>query len=174
MFKLRRLKPEDAQDMFKWMHDEEVVRYLSANFQEKTLEDCMLFIENSNKEEKTEIHRAIINNNDKYLGTVSLKNISRVKHDAEFAIVLQREAFGTGAAHYALRRMIQMGFGELQLDRIYLCVRTANKRAIRLYRKFGFLQISVIANSSNTKKEPDDLIWMEINQNDFVNKNEQN
>ena len=49
---LRKLKITDAPLMLEWMQDDEVVHYMQANFQAKTLSDCELFIKLSQEDEE--------------------------------------------------------------------------------------------------------------------------
>ena len=58
--------------MMEWMHDASVVEFMQANFKEKTLEDCERFIAQS-LEDFENLHLAIANDEDEYMGTVSLK-----------------------------------------------------------------------------------------------------
>ena len=45
---------------------------------------------------------------------------------------------GRGLGEIIVRRLIEIGFGELDLDRLYLNVLRDNARAIRLYEGLGF------------------------------------
>ena len=60
---LRKLKKKDADFMLEWMHDKNVISELNANFSEKTIDDCIAFIENSNISDE-DIHFAIVDAND--------------------------------------------------------------------------------------------------------------
>ena len=83
--RLRKLELKDAPLMLEWMHDETVVKDMQADFSSKTLEDCNHFILSS-KDTRKNLHLAIVDENDEYMGTVSLKNIEEDK--AEFAITV--------------------------------------------------------------------------------------
>ena len=85
MTKLRKLKQSDAPLMLEWMHDEDVVHFMKADFQHKTLGDCERFIESSQEDSKN-IHLAAVDDTDIYMGTVSLKNIDN--GSSEFAITM--------------------------------------------------------------------------------------
>ena len=45
--KLRKLELKDASQMLEWMHDEDVIKNLQADFLSKTLKDCQEFIVSS-------------------------------------------------------------------------------------------------------------------------------
>lgn len=135
---LRRLERKDAPLMLEWMHDPSVVEHLHANFLSKTLEDCERFISNSQTDENN-LHLAITDDSDVYLGTVSLKDI----HDgmAEFAITIRASAMGKGVSCAAMREIIRIGFEEKNLNSIFWCVSPENKRAVRFYDKNGYVRV---------------------------------
>lgn len=141
--KLRGLKIEDAEHMLSWMKDDFVTHDLKTNFREKTLEDCIAFIQNSYKNE-VNWHLAIVDENDIYMGTVSLKEINAFKQCAEFAITVKRNAMGKGYAKYAINSMFALGFKKMNLDKIYWSVSPENQRAIRFYDKNGFQQFPIV------------------------------
>lgn len=124
--------------MLEWMHAKNVVKVLAQNFENKTIEDCRQFIENANKEESTCLHRAICNEEDEYLGTVSLKHINMRDRNAEYAISMREKAMGTGASLYGTKELLKYAFQELHLEKVYLNVITENVRAKKFYAKVGF------------------------------------
>lgn len=137
--KLRKLELKDAQFMLEWMHDESIVKYMQADFSSKTINDCIRFV-NYSKDTTGNLHLAIVDDNDEYMGTVSLKNIEDNK--AEFAISVRKRAMGKGYSKYAINAIISVGFEELKLSSIYWYVSNCNKRALRFYDKNGFQRIS--------------------------------
>lgn len=137
---LRNLELQDASLMLEWMHDKTVVEYLQSNFLERTLKDCEDFIALS-KIDKSNLNLAIINKNNIYMGTVSLKNITET--DAEFAITMRRAAMGKMYAKFAMEEILRIGFEKFNLKRIFWCVSPENKRAIRFYDKNGYSRIKI-------------------------------
>lgn len=132
--RLRDLEPRDAERMLAWMHDPFVVEKLQANFLEKTAADCRAFIAASHADGN--LHLAIADDADVYMGTASLKHIAAGA--AEFAIVVCREAMGKGYAIGAMREILALGFGRYGLTTIYWRVAPDNARALRFYDKNGF------------------------------------
>ena len=126
--------------MLQWMHDPDAVAHLQGRFLEKTLQDCLNFIADS-RECDNQLHLAIVGEDDTYLGTVSLKHIDRQQKDAEFAIAIHPDAMGTGCAQWAMERILQLGFQEQRLNRIFWCVSPENRRAVRFYEKSGYTQV---------------------------------
>lgn len=139
---IRNLQLKDAPLMLEWMHDKSVVEDLQQDFCDKTIEDCKKFILNS-WEDKENIHLAIVDDMDTYMGTVSLKHIDIYRKQAEFAITIRSCAMGKGISQYAMEEVLRMGFGEMQLERIYWCVSENNKRAIRFYEKNRYKRINI-------------------------------
>ena len=147
--KLRKLEIKDAEKMHEWMHDESVVEHLKADFSQKTISDCIDFIKQS-KAKHDSHNYAIVDDNDEYMGTVSLKNINKGR--AEFAIVVRSVAMGKGYAVWAINEILRIGFVDLRLKIIYWCVSLDNKRANRFYKKLNFCEFS-FDNQNDLKKD---------------------
>ena len=164
--RLRKLNDKDAPLMLEWMHDPDVVSKMQTNFQSKTLEDCLAFIEIAN-EDKTNLHLAIVNDEDEYMGTVSLKHI--VDRSAEFAITVRKCAMGAGYSKYGMKTILEIGLKELNLNSIYWCVSPENVRAVRFYDKNGYKRIKaeddllkmILQNGTYSEKQINEYIWYE-------------
>lgn len=138
--KLRSLEAEDAEYMLEWMQDENVTFYLAEDFSDITLEQCQGFIFQSFFEQDKNIHYAITDAKDEYIGTISLKNIDRKRNCAEYAIVCRTKAMGKGYAKEATEELFRIAIEEMQLKLLYLNVYDFNVRAQKLYQKVGFEQ----------------------------------
>lgn len=159
--KLRKLQKEDAPFMLEWMHDDEVVHFLSANFAEKKIEDCLAFIEKTQNFD-TDMSLAITNEENEYVGTVSLKHIDHINSVAEFAISIRKTAMGKGYASYAMAEILKKGIEELKLKNIYWCVSCENKRAVRFYDKNKYLRTNSVPESLRNRYSKElnkKLIW---------------
>lgn len=143
MIELRKLRLEDAPFMLEWMHDDDLIKDMRADFKSKTLEDCRLFIRAS-QEDKKNAHFAVADIADTYVGTVSLKNIDIENKAAEFAICMRRCALGTGMAAEAMKKVIEKAFQEMKLEIVYWSVNPGSKRAVRFYNKNGYLKIRTL------------------------------
>lgn len=139
--KIRRLELRDAPYMLEWMHDEDLTNNLQAEFKNITLTDCEAFIRHS-WEDKNNLHMAAADDNDIYMGTVSLKNIDRTVKNAEFAIAFRRCALGTGISAFAMKEILRYGLEVLGLEQIYWYVSRDNARAVRFYDKCGYPRIA--------------------------------
>ena len=93
--RLRDLELRDASRMLEWMHDEDVIKNLRTDFRTLELKDAEHFIIQSKKACEN-IHKAIVSDENEYMGTVSLKQIDYKKGNAEFAITVCRDAMSKG------------------------------------------------------------------------------
>jgi len=142
MIRLRKLMEKDAPLMLEWMHDPQVQTGFKKNMLEASLEDALTFIRGAQDTEVSKagqsVHFAIVNDEDEYLGTISLKNVDPLNETAEYAIATRKVAHGTGAAFLATGLLLQKAFSEYGLNRVFLSVYANNESAIRLYEKSGF------------------------------------
>lgn len=140
---LRELQEKDAPLMLRWMHDADVTAWMEADFASKTLDDCLRFIAAS-KNNPAHVHMAIVDENDTYMGTTSLKNIDRENGHAEFAITICKEAMGKGLSKQAMADIIAYGLEKIGLEKVYWYVRKDNQRAVRFYDKNQYPRVETL------------------------------
>lgn len=166
--KLRLLEEKDSKLMYEWMHDESVTNKLRGNFSSKTLDDCLMFIRES-KVDKNNIHLAIVNDEDEYMGTVSLKHIDETQRYAEFAITIRSKAMGHGYSWYGMDQILKYGLLQKGLDNIYWCVSKENIRAVKFYDKHGYEEcINVPLELITSYKDINNLKWYFINKSHLI------
>lgn len=138
---LRQLLEKDVNGMLEWMHDPDIQNNFRATLQDMGKEDALQFIKRAECTPVAgkSIHYAIVNADDEYLGTISLKNVDLKSKNAEYAISLRKKAQGLGIATEATREILRKAFDDFGLERVYLNVLSENKRAIHLYEKCGFV-----------------------------------
>lgn len=155
---LRQLQPGDAPFMLEWMHDLEIVQYMGKNFGEKDLNDCLQFIDAA-KSDSQNLHYAVVDENGRYMGTVSLKHLGLVPNTAEFAITLRRCAMGKGYAQYAISKIFEYGSEKYGIKQVLWCVKAENARAIHFYDKRGYPKADCIPVCYSELYLDDTLIW---------------
>ena len=159
--RLRKLKIEDASRMLEWMHDDSVVHYMGTNFAEKSIDDCQTFIRGS-MDSKADMHLAIVDDTDSYMGTVSLKHIDKESKSAEFAITVCKDAMGKGYSTFGMKEILRIGLDEIGLESIYWCVSSENVRAVRFYDKNGYARTKKVpkeAEKHYTDEQMKNFIW---------------
>lgn len=139
---LRGLIEQDAPLMLEWMHDPDIQKGFKKKMVSLTENDALKFIRDSAIVEPLKtgdnLHLAIADEEDRYLGTISLKSIDIENGTAEYAIITRKEAHGTGIAHRATGLILKKAFFEMGLRRVFLSVYSNNVAAIKLYEKSGF------------------------------------
>lgn len=154
---LRKLEYKDIPFMLEWMHDIDITRYLKNDFEKATEESQKKFVDNSFTKESANF--AIVDDNDEYLGSISLKNIDYDDKKAEYAICLRRKSVGTNVASSATMAILKYAFEELCLNRVYLNVVSNNIRANKFYEKIGFVYEGEFKEAINIKGVLEDLRW---------------
>ena len=157
---IRKLEIKDAPLMLEWMHDSNVVEFFGVDFSSKTLNDAEQFILNSFTEDNQNF--AIVDEFDEYQGTISLKNIDYKNMNAEYAISIRSSAMGKGFSKDATDKLLTYAFERLNLNRVYLCVASDNIRAIKFYKKYGFIYEGKFTNHIRRNDNFVDLEWYYI------------
>lgn len=135
--KLRRLESSDVVPMLEWMTADDVEKFFRFDKSKITIDTCKEFIKNSFSEKNR--HYAIADDDNRYLGTISLKNINVKDSNAELAIALANNARGLGYGTLAVNELLKIAFDEIGLHKVYLNVLSDNAPAIHLYEKSGFV-----------------------------------
>lgn len=96
------------------------------------------------------------------IGTASLnRRPNRMRHRGVFGISLKRAWWGCGAAPALMGEILtfarENGFEQLDLE-----VRSDNRRAIRLYEKYGFRRLCTFPNYLKIHGEPVDCDFMSL------------
>ncbi|EFR44496.1 GNAT family N-acetyltransferase [Streptococcus pseudoporcinus] len=169
---LRKLKIEDSSNMLEWMHDENVTQNLFSNFKNKTIKDAEDFIEQSFSD-KENIHLAISNDTDEYMGTVSLKHVNLEVKAAELAISVRRAAMGHGYSWYGMKEILNQAFDKYGLECVYWCVSRSNSRALRFYTKHNFHEVLDVPTELKERYSTiEDLVWFSVLKGDIIDKRE--
>jgi len=135
--RLRALELKDAELMLEWMKDEDLNRYFRFDADSVTLDSVKDYISKASSCESDK-HYAIVEDDDIYLGTISLKNIDVNNSNAEYAVALRKVSIGSGIARAATLDILNKAFEMFHLNKVYLNVVSENKRAVRFYEKMEF------------------------------------
>jgi len=103
-----------------------------------------------------------------FVGFVYLNNIDWFARNAEFGILIgERSRHGKGLAREALALVVDYAFKTLNLQRLYLRVVAFNKRALRLYRGFGFVQEGIQRQHAFARGRYHDVVLMGLLRGEF-------
>ena len=160
---MRHLELKDAKRMMICLNDKEVTRFMKIGERDFSIEDCKNYIKNCEKNKDT-MHFAITDENDNWIGTVSLKNISN--KEAEYAIILSKTAHGKGYSQKSTKEILNFAFNNLNLNKVYLYVSTTNIRANKFYLKFGWKLDKTENSKELINGMPVTYNWYSISKND--------
>ncbi|MCQ2482215.1 MAG: GNAT family N-acetyltransferase [Clostridia bacterium] len=170
MIKLRQLEFKDIDYMLEWMHSEESKSIFQKDMSNITYEMAQNFINNSQGDTFADgyVHFAVVDDDDEYLGTISLKNIDMENSCAEYAVSMRTKARGTGASMTATKAILNIAFLKYNLHRVYLNVLTTNERANKFYQKVGFVFEGTSKDSLCIRGEFKSLNWYSMIKEDFL------
>ncbi|MCM1263982.1 MAG: GNAT family N-acetyltransferase [Butyrivibrio sp.] len=171
--RLRILESKDCDGMMEWMHDKEAIHSFQKNMEDKTRADVLNFIASAKPIplDGEDMHYAVVDETDEYLGTISLKSINLKDGNAEYAISTRKKVWGKGVAQEATKELLNIAFKELHLEKVYLNVLADNVRAIRLYEKCGFHLEGEFRNHLYLEGQYKNLKWYAILRKEYMKNN---
>lgn len=163
---LRKLLNKDAPFMFEWMKDEKINCFFRFDPEQVTMGSVLDFIKNSENMVNS-YHFAVADDEDNYLGTVSLKNVDTISKNGEYAIAIRTCAQSIGVGKFATVQILSFAFKELNLERVYLNVLSDNEHAVLFYTKFGFTYEGEFYHHVNLKGELKSLKWFRMMKDEY-------
>lgn len=147
--KLTELHLEDSKTLLKWINTRSLV--INNNSYKPIHEyDHNDWFTRVTSDSNVRIFGIRMYDNEKNLliGTCQLYNIDIISRSAELAIRIGEEIFqGKGYGYQAITSLINFGFNDLNLNRIYLQVFNTNQNAIKLYTNIGFQNEGILRQS---------------------------
>lgn len=132
------LKPTEKEDidyLLTLMKNPEIMDYwFSEPYTNK--EKFTASFDERQKDESTRQFIAYVG--DEKIGYTSLFHINQRHRTAIFAIMLDQNSQGNGYAEEVVRRAVDYGFYQLNLNKITLDVVDFNEKAVHIYEKVGF------------------------------------
>lgn len=138
---LTELDRANAEIIRAWLNDPEVHRHLLVGHVPITREEEERYYDervSASDSYSFEIH---VTADDRYIGNVSLENVSLIHRHAELGLVIgSKEDWGKGYGADAI--ITCLGFAFLALGLHCVCIRTDqyHDRALELYRRIGFVE----------------------------------
>jgi ribosomal-protein-alanine N-acetyltransferase len=141
---LRRLQPEDEQEIFQLRSDEKVSALIDRPIA-TTIDDARQFISKIIAAQAM-MWVITLKDNPKLIGTIVYWNIVKEKDEAEVGYELLPQYRGQGIMHEALLKVIEFGFKTLGLKIIVADPRAINEPSVKLLEKCGFAKKSEVDN----------------------------
>ncbi|PLR79736.1 N-acetyltransferase [Bacillus canaveralius] len=166
---LKEVTTEDANDMFKYLSDKDVVKHMGlAPFQ--TVKDVWDEINwyNSIIKEGTGIRWGVtLKDFGKIIGSCGFLNMVTKHHRAEVGFELSKDYWGKGIASEALEAVVKFGYHHYQLERIEALIEPANLPSQKLVEKQGFTREGLLRHYEYTCGKFDDLYMYSIIKGDL-------
>jgi RimJ/RimL family protein N-acetyltransferase len=166
--RIRAIEKTDIDEIMKWVNDPEVksnllMRYpVSQCQEEKWIETALAADNQRNKTFALETKDGV------YLGGIGLHKIDWENSNAEVGIVIgKKEYWDKGYGTDAMMAMLDFGFNQMNLHRIYLRVFEFNHRGIRSYEKCGFKREGVLRHDRYKEGQYYDTVMMGILKEEF-------
>jgi len=128
----------DVDDYLRWRNDVDVTRTL-LHPRPRSREEVASMVEHWIEGGDNFAIEAIDLPQPIHIGSCGLHDIVWRSRKAEFSIIIgEKQYWGRGYATATTQLMLEYGFGELNLHRIYLYTFSFNTGGIRAYEKVGF------------------------------------
>ena len=140
-YSLREITREDLVHITRWRNNPELIQHLCSPFRFIDEEVDTQWFNRYLESRARNIRLAICQKNSgEIIGAVYLLEIDWLNRNAEFGILIGDEnAQGKGAGEFATRGILKHAFLDLNLHRVSLIALASNERALRLYRRIGFV-----------------------------------
>ena len=112
----------------------------------------------------------ILNHSREFVGIIEFFNTSWRNRRAELSIIIKREYRGKGYGTEAIEKILNIGFGELGFNRIWLRVLEYNRQAIVSYIKAGFIEEGICREESIRFGKFKNQVQMSILRNEWLHR----
>lgn len=169
--KLKPLSYDDLAIIHEAKNNEELVANLSTGFRYSSEPSSMDWLHEVIKDKSIEIagiwYKERANQKLEMTGIISFSKIDTLHRTAELHVQLFAN-YGVGLGSQVLPMWLEHGFDDLNLNRIYLHVQTANDRAVSLYNTAGFQHEGLLRQSVFKKGEYRDRYIMSILRSEYL------
>lgn len=136
---MRKMLPRDAADMFEYASRPEVSEYLLWNphTTQRFTKNYLHFLQSQYGSKNFYDWAVTLRSSEKMIGTCGFTSFDLANNSAEVGYVLSSSYWGQGIAPEALKKVIDFGFRELELHRIYARIMDGNTRSEAVAKKCG-------------------------------------
>jgi [ribosomal protein S5]-alanine N-acetyltransferase len=166
---LRQITKDDAEDIFKYLSDENVMKYYGLE-PFKSIDEAMEEIGwyQSSFDEGSGVRWGItLKGHGKVIGSCGFLNKVPQHYRSEIGFELSKDHWGKGIANEALAAVIHYGFEQLNLQRIQALIEPPNLSSQKLVEKNGFIKEGLLRNYEYTCGKFDDLFMYSLIKQDF-------
>lgn len=140
LVKLRPLEPSDAEALWRWHNDPDVMRWMDDDYAPSLAEVRKRAEERPRNAYGKVVFGVEVLDDAKLVGVVCLRDAEPETGYAELDLYIgEKEYWGRGYATDTMRTVCRYGFQKMRLHKIQLTVVTENHAAHRVYQKVGFV-----------------------------------
>ena len=156
---LKSLEEEDFQSIFQWLSDPDVVNLLFYQYYPPTIQKMKEEIEKDCKS-KHDFEFAIIDlKTNLHVGWAGIYDIDRINKNAELRFFIGEKNFwGKGLSTECVSLLIDYGFRELNLHRLYGGANIENIGSLKIFKKLGFSEEGISKEGFFKKGKYFDLV----------------
>ena len=164
---LRLLSRADLPSRVEWINDEENIQTLLFDWP-TCLEKTEKWYQNT-VFDNTKLHFSIVDNKtDTLIGMTGLLNIDRINHIAQLYITIGNKDYrGQRLPDEVIPLVLEYGFTELELKKIYLYTLPNNERGRHVYARNGFQIDGILRQQVYCRGKQQDLYVHSILKEEF-------
>ncbi|MBS4534419.1 GNAT family N-acetyltransferase [Clostridium sp. D2Q-14] len=169
--KIDKLRIEDVYQMRSWGKHESSL-FSDYNFPEMTDREIHKWYEYKSKTRNKKCF-GIKNEKNRLIGYLTIREIKKITRVATLGLVLDPNYMNRGYGTEALKRFLEYFFYSLNMNKMALQVAKFNERAIKCYKKCGFIITGEFYKVMDIQKLniEDELFISEINKNFRIKRN---
>ena len=174
---LRELTLDDVEERYQWCLDKDVIKHLNMpdKYPPFSKEETKNWIKMCMNKTNGYEQKAIVTEEGKHIGWVDLKNIDTLNKHAELGIAIgDKNYWGKGFGMSAMKEMLFWGFYELGLNKIWLRVEVDNDKAIKSYKRMGYIEEGILRQDRLRNGVFVDRLRMSILKGEFLIRNNEN
>ena len=157
---------EDVEKFTEWMNDFQVTDYTGRSGVIMSLEGEKKYLEENSNSEGTFVIVTLEEN--KLIGTIGLEKINTINRSAILGIFIgDKEYLSQGYGTEAIRLILDYGFNYMNLHSVKLELLSCNERALKCYKKCGFIETGRSRESAFLNGKYYDIISMDVLANEF-------
>ena len=168
---LRLLSQEDLEDRVSWINDEENIQTLMFDWP-TSMEKTQKWFQNV-VFDNSKLNLSIVDiETDELIGMTGLLNIDRTNHHAQLYITIGNKKFrGKHIPDEVIPLVLEYGFTELELKKIYLYTLPNNDLARHVYERNGFQQDGILRQQVYCRGKQQDLYVHSILKTEYEARN---
>jgi len=140
MITLKALSKDDISPFYKWINDDEVIKYSLSLFSKiNTKQEIDIWFSELIKDQKNINLGIFLKSTNQLIGYAGIWDISATNMSGEYFIFIgEKQLWGRGIGTEVSRKLMKIGFSEYNLNRIMLTVIEPNIGAIKAYENAGY------------------------------------